>query len=65
MRILRNTLAKQGTGVILPQLSRMQLLVPEDHTCFVEAQHRLDNGDALVQVVHVQKQGYIISWRDD
>lgn len=60
MRILRNTLAKQGTGVILPQLSRMQLLVPEDHSCFLEAQHRLDVGDALVQVVHVKFQACII-----
>ena len=60
MRILRNTLAKQGTGVILPQLSRMQLLVPEDHLYFVEARHSLDVGDALVQVVHFKLQACII-----
>lgn len=55
MRILRNVLAKQGTSVVLPQLTRMQLLVPDDHSCFVEAQHRRDMGQALVQVIRVTR----------
>jgi hypothetical protein len=51
MRILRNMSTKQGSSVVVPKLTRTQLLVPEDHSCFVEAQHRRDMGDALVQVI--------------
>jgi hypothetical protein len=47
--------AKLGTGVITPQLSRMQLLVPQDHACFAEAERKLEVGDALVQVVQIYK----------
>jgi hypothetical protein len=54
MRILRNILEKQGSSVVLPQLTRMHLLVPDNHPCFVEAQHRRDMGQALVQVTHVK-----------
>ena len=53
MRILRNLQAKQGISVVVPQLERMHLLVPGDHSCFVEAQHRRDMGHALVQVLLV------------
>jgi hypothetical protein len=56
MRILRNTLAKQGSTVVLPHLTRIQLLVPEDHSCFVEAQHRRDVGEALVQVLFLSNE---------
>ena len=51
MRILRNIQAKQGISVVVPQLERMHLLVPEDHSCFTEAQRRRDMGEALVQVL--------------
>lgn len=54
MRILRNILEKQGSSVVLPQLTRMHLLVPDNHPCFVEAQHRRDMGPALVQVTLVK-----------
>jgi hypothetical protein len=53
MRILRNILAKQGTSVISPQLTHMHLLVPDNHSCFEEARHRRNMGQALVQVILV------------
>jgi hypothetical protein len=33
----------------------MQLLVPQDHACFAEAERKLEVGDALVQVVQTYK----------
>jgi hypothetical protein len=60
MRILRNLQEKQGISVVVPQLQRMHLLVPGDHSCFVEAQHRRDMGAALVQVLSLH---IVDAWR--
>ena len=57
MRILSNMSAKQGSSVVLPKLTGTQLLVPEDHSCFVDAQQRRDMGEALVQVALLLENG--------